>query len=82
MNLEGIRQALRRKPFEPFSIALADGRLLDVGHPEFVSVGNRLVAVTNLDNSRLIIEPLLIVSLDYSTPRKDGNGPPKRRRRT
>jgi hypothetical protein len=54
MDLQGIREALRRQPFEPFSICLADGRS--------------------------VVEPLLIVSLDYngkqrprSNRRKRGN---------
>jgi hypothetical protein len=66
MDLEGIREALRRQPFEPFSIALADGRSLAVPHPEMVAVGKRRVIVVEADDSWSVIEPLLIVSLDYN----------------
>src|SRR5207248_5927623 len=45
MDLEGIRIALRRQPFEPFSIRLTDGRSMAVRHPEFVAVGHRRVKI-------------------------------------
>ena len=70
MDLEGIREALRRQPFEPFSIALADGRSLAVPHPEMVAVGKRRVIVVEADDSWSVIEPLLIVSLDYNGKRR------------
>jgi hypothetical protein len=73
MNLEGIRQAVRRRPFVPFSVMLADGRALDVPHPEFVAVGTRLATVIAEDGSWSVVEPLLIVSLD-SLPRRNGKG--------
>jgi hypothetical protein len=81
MNLDGLRRAIEREPFRPFQIRLADGRSLDVRHPEFVSVGARLVTVRMDDDALSIVEPLLIVSLDYSPPRRSGNGAPRTRRR-
>lgn len=65
MDLEGLRIALRRQPFEPFTIRLADGRAMAVRHPEFVAVGNRRVIVVAEDDSWAVIEPILIVSIDY-----------------
>ena len=65
MDLNGIREALRRTPFQPFSMRLADGRELPVSHPEFVALGPRLVVVVADDNSWAVVEPLLIVSLDF-----------------
>jgi hypothetical protein len=83
MNFDGLREAIRTQPFQPFTICLADGRSEFVRHPEFVAVGPRLVVVVREDNSWLSIEPLMIVSLDYDVPgsRKAGNGTPKKRRR-
>jgi hypothetical protein len=69
MDSAGILEALRREPFEPFAMHLADGRRFDVSHPESVAVGRRRVIVVNRDDSWSVIEPILIVSLDYS-----GNG--------
>ncbi len=64
MDLQGVLEALRRQPFKPFGILLADGRRLSVTHPEAVAVGRRLIIVVNPDDSWTVVEPLLIVSLD------------------
>jgi hypothetical protein len=66
MDLEGVREALLKRPFEPFNIRLADGRSLAVRHPETVAVGKRRIIVVEPDDSWLVIEPRLIVSLDYN----------------
>ena len=66
MDLAGIRDALRKQPFQPFSIRLADGRELPVAHPEFVAVGTRRIVVIGPDDSTTFVEPLLIVSLDFA----------------
>jgi hypothetical protein len=76
MDLQGIREALRHQPFDPFSIRLADGRSLSVPHPDMVAVGNRRIIVVQPDDSWSVIEPLLIVSLDY-----DGKHHPRTNRR-
>ncbi len=69
MDLAGIREALLRRPFQPFTIRLADGRSLPVAHPEFVAVGNRRAIMVAPDDSWSVIEPLLIVSLDFDGAR-------------
>jgi hypothetical protein len=66
LDLQGVLEALRRQPFEPFAISLADGRSLRVTHPEAVAVGRRRIIVVNPDDSWTVIEPLLIESLDYN----------------
>jgi len=76
MALEGVREALLKRPFAPFSIRLADGRSLAVHHPEMAAVGKRRGIVVEPDDSWSVIEPLLIVSLDYN-----GEQPTKRNRR-
>jgi hypothetical protein len=80
MDLNTLRESLRRKPFEPFVIRLADGRSEVVKHPEFVAVGPRIVVVIRADNTVSHIEPLLIVSIDHGgVGRKGGNGSTKRK---
>ena len=78
MDLQGVREALRRQPFEPFSIRLADGRALPVPHPEMVAVGKRRIIVVEPNDSWSVIEPLLIVSLDYDGKRRPGTNRHKR----
>ena len=80
MNVDLIREALRKLPFRPFTFRLADGRELPIVHPDFVAVSPRQVIVVNpQDESVSWLEPLLIVSLECaktgqaSTPSGDGS---------
>jgi len=68
MDVKTIREALRRQPFEPFIMRLADGREFAVPHPEFAALTGRTVIVAHeaLDGTYSTIEPLLIVSLEHS----------------
>jgi hypothetical protein len=79
MDIAGVREALRREPFEPFLMRLADGRSLEVKHPEFVALSPRRIIVIADDDvgSWFVIEPVLIVSLDYhSRNTQAGNSTP------
>ncbi|MBY0525843.1 MAG: hypothetical protein K2R98_20790 [Gemmataceae bacterium] len=67
MDLNALKDALRRQPFRPFVMRLADGRQLHVPHPDFVATSARQVVVINpQDESLSILEPLLIVSLEIA----------------
>jgi hypothetical protein len=68
MQINAIREALHKQPFQPFTLRLADGRGLPVPHPDFVAILGRtaVVASPHLDDSYSIVEPLLIVSIEYS----------------
>ncbi len=81
MDIAGVREALHREPFEPFEIRLADGRSLPVPHPDFVALTSRRVIVGAADDCWAVVEPLLIVSLDYKAARtKSGKDRSKKRR--
>jgi hypothetical protein len=79
MDIQGVREALHREPFQPFSIRLADGRSLPVPHPDFVAVGKRRLVVIDEDDGWSFVEPLLIVSLDQSKKSPPGGNGKKRR---
>lgn len=81
MDLNTIRHALRREPFQPFTLRLADGRSLRVAHPEFVAILPRVVIVGAEDNSWKAVEPILIVSLDVDPARSSGSNGDGRKRR-
>lgn len=71
MDANAIREALHLHPFKPFTLRLADGRALQVPHPDFVAVSTRRVIVINsADESMSVLEPILIVSLDYAGEHK------------
>jgi len=76
MDLEGVREALHREPFKPFTICLADGRRVPVRHPVSVAVGKHRIIVVQPDDSTGMIEAPRIVSLDY-----DGEPPRRTNRR-
>jgi hypothetical protein len=81
MDLNSIRHALREQPFRPFELCLADGRRVQVKHPEFVAMNQRIVIVTDEESATKIIEPLLIVSLEPLPAKgKGGNGSSKKKR--
>ena len=80
MDIAGVREAINKQPFEPFVIRLADGRSLPVPHRDVVALTPRRVIVGAEDDSWSIVEPLLIVSIDYSGRKgKGGNGSSRRR---
>lgn len=69
MDVNAIREALHARPFQAFRLRLADGRELTVPHPDFVAVSPRRIVVINpADESTAILEPLLIVWLEYAGP--------------
>jgi len=68
MDLQGIRAALHRQLFEPFTLRLADGRALPVPHPDFVAVGQRRVVVIGTDDLWSVVEPHMVVSLEFNEP--------------
>jgi hypothetical protein len=80
MDMAAVRTALHRQPFEPFTMRLADGRSLPVPQRDFVALGSRHVIVVDKHDSWCVVEPILIVSLDYKPKDKRRNGSRKHRR--
>lgn len=67
MDVEHVRQAVHKEPFEPFAIRLSDGRSLAVKHPEFVAISPNLVVVIGEKGyGTSNIDPFLIVSIDFN----------------
>ena len=61
MNHEAVQELLRRQPFEPFEIRLANGEKHEVRHPEMVLLlRSRLVIA--LPDDRMVICPLLHIA--------------------
>jgi hypothetical protein len=79
MDLDGVREALRKQPFQPFLMQLADGRSLPILHPEFVAVGKRRLVVIDENDGWSFVEPLMIVSLDQMKKTPPGGNGKKRK---
>ncbi len=71
MMIETLAQAHKATPFLPFELCLADGRIIPVPHPEFMSYTgkSRMVHVINEEGTwGEWIDLLLIVSLRTPEP--------------
>jgi hypothetical protein len=63
-----IRDAVRERPFKPFTLRMNDGWQFHVPHPEYVAVSSRLVVAIDPHTEAVCwLEPMLIASLDYNT---------------
>jgi len=78
MTIEQLRQMSAARPFRPFRLHLADGRSLDVDHPEFLmqSRSGRTVVVSKPDDTFEIVDLLLVTSLEA----KNGESRSRKRR--
>ncbi len=79
MTPKEIRKLYDSAPFQPFRVHMANGKSVDVPHPDFMHLsptGRRLI-VDQMDDSFEIIDVLLITSLEI-LPR---NGSRTRRKR-
>jgi len=78
MTTEQLRDMLNSQPFRPFRAHLADGRAVDIQHPEFVAYGGgRTFVVYTRDDHFEVIDLLLVSSLKVI----DGQAGPRRRSR-
>ena len=75
MTIEQLRTVHRARPFQPFTLHLADGRQLDVPHSEFLSHSptGRTVIVFESDESFSIVDLLLVTRIQVHK----GNGSQK-----
>lgn len=77
MTIERLREAVSRRPFRPFWISLADGRRFLVRSPEFLWIPPRAertfgISGTGGDEDYSILDLLLVTSLDYRRPARNG----------
>ena len=66
MTIEQLREAHKRKPFQPFTIHLADGRSFFVKHPEFLSHAphGRTIIVYGEGEDFSILDLLLVTEIE------------------
>jgi hypothetical protein len=76
MNTEVIREAVRQRPFRPFTLRMNDGREFFIPHPEFVLVARRAIAVVKEPTGVIVqLEPVLIASMEFEEQAPSGNTP-------
>src|SRR5439155_20700792 len=66
MTVEQLREMMGARPFRPFRVHLADGRSVDVEHPEFLmsSRTGRTIVVSKPNDTFEIIDLLLVANLE------------------
>jgi hypothetical protein len=71
MTTDRFRATLHQQPFRPFTIRMADGRAIQVAHPDFVaqSQTGRTVIVFQADESDSVLDLLLMSELQVSNGR-------------
>jgi len=71
MTLEQLLRFQHAEPFRPYRIHLADGKSIDVMHPDFLarSRTGRTVTIYRLDETSEVVDLLLVTRLE-PIPRK------------
>ncbi len=54
MNVETLREFVRRQPFEPFVIRMSNGEVHEILYPECLAIGKNRVIVTDPDTDRTV----------------------------
>jgi hypothetical protein len=69
MNIAILRELHEARPFVPFTLALADGRKLNVPHNEFLSFfpSGRSAILTHADDSFTLIDLLMVTTVDVKS---------------
>lgn len=80
MTIEQLRNMHRATPFRPFTIYMADGREIQVPHPDFLShsPSGRTIIVHGEGDSFSVIDLLLITEIKVADSKSSGK-PSKRR---
>jgi hypothetical protein len=77
MRSEELRKAKDRRPFRPFSIRMADGKELEVRHPDAVAWGSdrsRIVWYISPSDDWVTIDIALVTSLAGPAPSPSPSG--------
>ena len=69
MTKEAIHNTLSAQPFKPFALRLADGKLVQVPHPDFVLLtqGGRTAVVTTEGENFEIIDLALVTAIEIQS---------------
>ena len=74
MNTDKFTRLVRRKPFRPFVVRMADGQKLQVTHPESVVVARpiRMAAIATADGGMELVDLPLVTSVRFERGSKRG----------
>lgn len=64
MNVDKIREVVRRQPFKPFVFHLDNGAKHMVKHPE-IAIGNEFIMTVDKDGKSVLIAPEAVSSIEF-----------------
>jgi len=65
MTSDQLKSFVNARPFRPFLFHMADGRSVEVNHPEWIAcAGGRIALVAKPDDTFEVIDLLLVPSLE------------------
>lgn len=81
MTTEKLREVMRNQPFRPFLVHLADGRAINVEHPDFIAISpsGRTAIIYTKDDASHFIDLLLVTDLEVRAQKRGTNGQRKRK---
>ena len=62
MNMDTIREWLRRQPFEPFVLKVSNGDSFEVRHPENIALAKTRIIVSDPETDRVVHVGLIHVN--------------------
>ncbi len=70
MRAENLTEVIRAAPFQPFTLRLADGTLIDIRHPEWIAhrTETRTAVVIEANGSVRIIDVGLLLEIQLAPP--------------
>ena len=76
MRVSEIRDALRKQPFHPFVIHLADGREFPIDHVDFllISHSERSIIVADIRGGYEVVDPVMVTSLSFAESNANAAG--------
>lgn len=71
MTGEHFNKLIKAAPFRPFALILADGRPIQIEHPEITrpSRTGRIIEIEQTDESFIYVDLLLVLPIEVSPPR-------------
>ncbi|HQR08156.1 MAG TPA: hypothetical protein PLN21_15115 [Gemmatales bacterium] len=67
MRINVILDRVQQKPFQPFTLYLADGRSFEIRHRETLALLKTAVYLMLVEEQRMIvIDPLLIITMEWN----------------
>jgi hypothetical protein len=77
MRPDDVREAMHAAPFKPFLLCLADGRRVEIPHPDFISLSpsGRTAFVWGRDNRHHFIDVALVLSIETAAESSSQTAP-------